>query len=247
MSYIYNTLSSWWTSILQSLGLYNKKGSILLLGLDNAGKTTLLHRLSHATPTTTTTSNTNDDHSSSGGAIRAFPPTDRPRQDTFTYQNITFSAWDLGGHEAVRHLWQDYVGSDMVSAICFLIDSSDTQRLEEAGYELDALLGEGLIDVRQVPIALLFNKCDMEQAASNETICQAIDFEHLLQCQCQPHLHKQPSPPLQGTTGDEQQVVVEEDPSLAHIDPRDRIKYFRISVLQGTGYPEAFRWIASFL
>src|SRR3569623_642348 len=110
------------------MGLSNKQGSLLLLGLDNAGKTTLLHKLA------------------SGGEVRPFPPTDRPRQDQFSCNSgsgrrVQFRAWDLGGHEAVRLLWEDY--GPLVSAVLFLIDATDTNRLVEAGYELDALLCSG--------------------------------------------------------------------------------------------------------
>ena len=63
------------------------------MGLDNAGKTTLLHRLRT-------------------GSVQPFPPTDRPNLETFRMPSagsgIAFAAWDLGGHEAVRHLWEDY-------------------------------------------------------------------------------------------------------------------------------------------
>lgn len=186
MSFLYQTFASLWTTILQSLGLYNKKGSLLLLGLDNAGKTTLSHKLA-------------------SGETRPFPPTDRPRQDSFQLNNIKFQAWDLGGHEAVRHLWEDYISTE-VNAVLFLIDASDVERLEEAGYELDALIGEGVI--KGLPVALLFNKCDLDTAASDDVIMEKIDYNHLVA--------------VQGA---------------------DKLRTFRISVLQGEGYPEAFRWI----
>lgn len=187
MSFIYNAISSFLTSLLQSLGLSNKKGNLLLLGLDNAGKTTLLHKLST-------------------GDLRPFPPTDRPRQDSFvTNTGLSFVAWDVGGHEAVRHMWEDFIGNE-VNAVLFLIDASDHDRLEEAAYELDALINEQVLE--NIPIALMFNKCDLETALSNEEICKVIDYENLEKTQGQ---HK--------------------------------IRIFRISVLKGEGYQDAFRWI----
>ncbi|EEC45225.1 predicted protein, partial [Phaeodactylum tricornutum CCAP 1055/1] len=173
------------------LGLSNKQGQLLLLGLDNAGKTTLLHRLRT-------------------GDIRHFPPTDRPSQEYFRYGNVSFQAWDLGGHEAVRHLWEDYV-STQVSAVFFMIDATDDGRVEEAAYELDALIGEQL--VKDIPVAVLLNKCDEEERAlTSADICRRIEYDNLAQ--------------TQGT---------------------DKMAVFRISVLKGEGYQDAFRWISNFL
>jgi GTP-binding protein SAR1 len=162
LSSLYETWQSILNSIWRALGLEGKEGSLVVLGLDNAGKTTLLHRLR------------------TGGDVRSFPPTDRPYQtEKFTCQGLTFSAWDLGGHEAVRHLWEDYVCES--SAVLFVIDASDNTRLEEAGFELDALIGEKV--VADVPVAVLLNKCDLEEALSSAEICQRIKYDELQRLQ----------------------------------------------------------------
>jgi len=193
MSFLLKGLSWLWDTLWSSLGLAGKQGSLLVLGLDNAGKTTLLYTLQ------------------TGGDIRSFPPTDRPALNSFRAHNIQFQAWDLGGHEAVRHLWQDYV-AESVNAVLFLIDAADDQRLEEAGYELDALIGEKLL--QGLPVAVLLNKCDLEDAAlSTETICERIEWDRLVREQ-----------------GGAELMTI-----------------YRISVLTGEGYPQAFRWISGFL
>ena len=191
MSFLWNGLSWLFESLWRSLGLSGKEGSLLVLGLDNAGKTTLLYALQ------------------TGGEIRPFPPTDRPSLNRFKANNISFTAWDLGGHEAVRYLWEDYV-SEQVSAVLFLIDAADNDRLEEAAYELDALIGEELLS--GLPVALLLNKCDLENALSTEEICERIELNRLVT------EHQQ-----------------------------GEMKVFRISVLKGEGYDQAFRWISGFL
>ena len=209
MSFLLNGLSWLWDTLWSTLGLKGKEGSLLVLGLDNAGKTTLLYTLQ------------------TGGDVRAFPPTDRPALQKFRVHNIQFQAWDLGGHEAVRHMWQDYVlsGADAstssnnssnnnrkVSAVLFLMDAADEERLEEAGYELDALIGEEHL-LEGIPVAVLLNKCDLETARSTEEIQQRIEWERLKEEQ----------------GGDE------------------FLKMYRISVLKNEGYQAAFRWISSFL
>ena len=181
MSLLWSTVSSWLQTLWNSL-FTNKKGTLLLLGLDNAGKTTLLYALQT-------------------GTIQSFPPTDRPDVQEYKFGGVTFQAWDLGGHEAVRHLWDDYCHN--LSAIVFVVDASDVERLEEAGYELDHL--RNAMD-DPPPMALLLNKCDLEQAASTEQALQAMDVE-----------------------------------------PSETLRVYRTSVLEGKGYPEALRWIASLL
>jgi GTP-binding protein SAR1 len=179
-------------ALWSSLGLTGRQGSLLLLGLDNAGKTTLLHRLRT-------------------GDIRSFPPTDRPHHvdAPFYIQGIQFQAWDLGGHEAVRHLWEDYV-TEKVSAVLFLVDANDSTRLEEAAYELDALIGEQML--ADLPVAILLNKCDMPNAMATTEICERIEFK-----------------------------------ALQDMQGEKKLQIFRISVLKGEGYQEAFRWIGGFL
>jgi GTPase SAR1 family protein len=292
MSFLWTSISRLWDSLLQSLGLLSgKQGHLILLGLDNSGKTTLLHRLQMC------------GDASIGQAV--FPPTDRPTftSDAFSYQGIQFTAWDLGGHEVVRHLWQDYVSSASaattaaspssskkrpISAILFLIDASDSERLEEAAYELDHLIHETLLqendddendsyacstttesriaiqdghydddDVAHVvngngqhatatpyrrggssnipPIAILLNKCDLETALSTDEICQRIELDALQKSismsLCRRHRHRHQNG--------------EED--AAATAAAQHLQVFRVSVLQGQGYPQAFQWIASFL
>jgi len=179
-------VKSLWESLLSALGLQNVSGgTLLLLGLDNAGKTTLLHRLRT-------------------GTIMNFPPTERPYCESFKVGKLQFAAWDLGGHEAVRHVWQDYVCESR--AVLFLVDATESQRWEEVFEELDALIGEGI--VTDLPIAILFNKCDLTEAHSSEVICKAMHYDEL---------------------------------AKQHGD--NLIQVFRISVLNGEGYQEAFRWI----
>lgn len=164
MFLFWQLVCNFWQNILQSLGFSGKEGSLLVLGLDNAGKTTLLYRLR------------------TGGEVRPFPPTDRPSFQQFAVITgasgslVTFSAWDLGGHEAVRHLWEDYV-SESVDAVLFLIDASDSSRLEEAAYELDTLIAEKLIS--GLPVAILLNKCDLHNAMSTKEICERIEWDTL--------------------------------------------------------------------
>eukprot|EP00566_Odontella_aurita_P028305 CAMPEP_0113561454 /NCGR_PEP_ID=MMETSP0015_2-20120614/19984_1 /TAXON_ID=2838 /ORGANISM="Odontella" /LENGTH=191 /DNA_ID=CAMNT_0000463249 /DNA_START=234 /DNA_END=812 /DNA_ORIENTATION=- /assembly_acc=CAM_ASM_000160 len=191
MSGVFAWFSSFVNSLLTALGLVSKKGTILLLGLDNAGKTTLLHRLRT-------------------GSVQTFPPTDRPHLETFKVEEggVTFAAWDLGGHEAVRHLWEDYAPD--ASAVMFLVDATDADRFDEVRDELDALVAEGTVE--GAPLAVVLNKCDLPEARRSADVAAAIGYEEL---------------------------------AMRHGEERAAV--FRISVLRGEGYQDAFKWLASFL
>lgn len=144
------------SSLLTSLGLVNKNATIILVGLDNAGKTTLLNRLA-------------------SGTIRAFPPTEKPTHDEFKAGSVNFRAWDLGGHEAVRQLWDDFLPS--TDGVVFLVDSADSDRLAECEEELSALAADdSLFDV---PIAVIYNKMDIPFALGEEELNTALGWQEL--------------------------------------------------------------------
>ena len=107
-------------------------------GLDNAGKTTLLHKMRTS-------------------QVALFPPTQRAHLETFVVGDISFTAWDLGGHEAVRQLWKKYVST--CDSVLFMVDAADSSRFQEAAKEL-AMLIEGM-PCHKPPMAVLLNKSDL--------------------------------------------------------------------------------------
>mmetsp|Transcript_45511 Transcript_45511/g.106918 ORF Transcript_45511/g.106918 Transcript_45511/m.106918 type:complete len:182 (+) Transcript_45511:225-770(+) len=135
-------LFDWIQAILQALGLASKEARIVILGLDNAGKSTLLHKLCD-------------------NQLRSFVPTVKAHSRTFSLGKIKFTAWDLGGHEQVRELWEEYYsGAD---AVIFMVDSADRGRLGEAKRELGKILE--VEEMAGVPILVLANKNDLHGSA----------------------------------------------------------------------------------
>ncbi|XP_047445427.1 ADP-ribosylation factor-like protein 14 [Mugil cephalus] len=120
---------------------------VLLLGLDNAGKSTLLYKLKHNTRVGTVPT--------IGFNVEMF----EARKNGKT---IALTLWDIGGQGRMRQHWEDF--HQNASAIVFVVDSSDRGRLNEAQRELEnTLRGEHL---KGRPLILLANKQDVDNAVT---------------------------------------------------------------------------------
>jgi len=97
-------------------------------------------------------------------------PTLHPNSEELIVGQLKLKAFDLGGHETARRLWQDYTTT--VDAVVFLVDSIDRQRFPEAKRELDNLLSSD--ELRGVPFLVLGNKIDMPTAASEQELKYAL-------------------------------------------------------------------------
>eukprot|EP00984_Skeletonema_dohrnii_P002865 scaffold976_cov102-Skeletonema_dohrnii-CCMP3373.AAC.4 len=189
----------WFYGILASLGLYHKNAKILFLGLDNAGKTTLLHMLKD------------------NRAVSA-EPTLHPNTEELVVGQLKLKAFDLGGHETARRLWQDYTTT--VDGVVFLVDAVDRQRLPEAKRELDNLLSSD--ELRGVPFLVLGNKIDLPNASSENELKYALG--------------------LQDTYGKDRDAFQYNDGYDAC-----PIEVFMCSVVRRMGYKDAFDWLSQFL
>jgi GTP-binding protein SAR1 len=129
----------WLSGWLEWLGLRNKQGKLMLLGLDDAGKTTLLQCLK------------------TGNFIQ-FEQTKSYHIEDLTIEGIDFHAWDLGGHEVARAAWSEYFIN--ANAIVFMVDAANQGRFAEAKAQLDALLTDEAL--KGVPFLILGNKIDKD-------------------------------------------------------------------------------------
>merc|ERR1712026_483668 len=83
---------------------------VLTIGLDAAGKTTLLYKLKL-------------------GMLVATIPTIGFNVETVEYKNISFTMWDVGGQDKIRPLWRHYFQN--TEGLIFVVDSNDRERIAE--------------------------------------------------------------------------------------------------------------------
>ena len=135
--------------------LRKKEGEarLLVLGLDNAGKTTILRKLS------------NED-------ITNITPTAGFNIKSLSMSNFRLNVWDIGGQKAIRPYWKQYY--DSTDALIYVIDSADKKRVEETGEELSQLLEED--QMNGVPLLVLANKQDLVNALSAKDVAEGLNL-----------------------------------------------------------------------
>ncbi len=125
---------------------------VLLLGLDNAGKTSVLFQMRDKSFKETT--------STVGLNI-----------ENINYKRYNFTFWDVGGQ--ATKLWKHYF--DKIDGVIFVIDSTDDAKMERAREELQRLVVDETLG--QVPFLLLYNKKDLvEKSRSSEDIDLIMDI-----------------------------------------------------------------------
>merc|ERR550514_1501139 len=92
-----------------------REARVLIMGLDAAGKTTILYKWKLGEVVTTI-------------------PTIGFNVETVKYKNITITTWDVGGRSPLRPLWRHFM--EGTNAIIFVVDSNDRDRIEHASEEL---------------------------------------------------------------------------------------------------------------
>jgi small GTP-binding protein len=128
---------------------------IIILGIQNAGKTTILYRLSL-------------------GQLVQTTPTIGSNVEEISYNNVKLQAWDLGGQESTRSVWDVYfVNTD---AIIYVIDSHDTNYDESKTQFYKLLENEAL---KNAVILIYANKQDLSGAKSVNDIIQIYELNKL--------------------------------------------------------------------
>uniref|UniRef100_A0A1X7VS13 ADP-ribosylation factor n=1 Tax=Amphimedon queenslandica TaxID=400682 RepID=A0A1X7VS13_AMPQE len=140
-------------------GLFGKKEMrILMVGLDAAGKTTILYKLKL-------------------GEIVTTIPTIGFNVETVEYKNISFTVWDVGGQDKIRPLWRHYFQN--TQGLIFVVDSNDRERIGEAKEELSRMLNED--ELRDALLLVFANKQDLPNAMNAAEITDKLGLHNLRQ------------------------------------------------------------------
>jgi len=140
-------------SLLRQLKKSDGEARILVLGLDNAGKTTILKKLS------------DED-------IATITPTQGFNIKSLMHEGFKLNVWDIGGQKSIRPYWRNYF--DQTDSLMYVIDSSDRKRLEETGDELSKLLEEDKL--AGVPLLVLANKQDLLNALPPNEVAEGLNL-----------------------------------------------------------------------
>ncbi|XMA10098.1 hypothetical protein WAI453_002889 [Rhynchosporium graminicola] len=135
-----------------------KEMRILMVGLDAAGKTTILYKLKL-------------------GEIVTTIPTIGFNVETVEYKNIQFTVWDVGGQDKIRPLWRHYFQN--TQGIIFVVDSNDRDRVVEAREELQRMLNED--ELRDAILLVFANKQDLPNAMNAAEITDKLGLHSLRQ------------------------------------------------------------------
>ncbi|XP_075581389.1 ADP-ribosylation factor 4-like [Pelecanus crispus] len=137
--------------------LFRKKQlRILMVGLEAAGKTTILYKLKL------------------GKIVTAIPAIGF-HVDMVEYKNVCFTVWDVGDQGKIRRPWRHYFENAL--GLIFVVDSNDRERIQEAAEELQKMLQED--ELRDAVLLLFANKQDLPNAMSVSEVTDKLGLQSL--------------------------------------------------------------------
>eukprot|EP01125_Pyxidicula_operculata_P008346 TRINITY_DN2809_c1_g1_i2.p1 TRINITY_DN2809_c1_g1~~TRINITY_DN2809_c1_g1_i2.p1 ORF type:complete len:179 (+),score=29.80 TRINITY_DN2809_c1_g1_i2:85-621(+) len=129
--------------IAKKISKIKKDTQILMVGLDAAGKTTVLYKLKL-------------------GEIVTTIPTIGFNVESMQYKKVKFTVWDVGGQDKIRPLWRHYY--QHTEGLIYVVDSSDHKRIDEAAAELHKVLND--MEMKDSYVLVYANKQDQPGAMS---------------------------------------------------------------------------------
>ncbi|CAM1318975.1 ARL2 (predicted) [Pycnogonum litorale] len=143
-------------TILKKMKQKEKEMRLLMLGLDNAGKTTILKKFN-------------------GDDIHTISPTLGFNIETLEHRGFKLNMWDVGGQKSLRSYWRNYFES--TDGVIWVVDSADRRRLQDCKNELHELLKEERL--AGATLLVFANKQDLPGALPAVDIKEVLDLDNI--------------------------------------------------------------------
>ncbi|XP_065064892.1 ADP-ribosylation factor-like protein 2 [Rhopilema esculentum] len=143
-------------TILKKMKEKEREVRLLMLGLDNAGKTTILKKFN-------------------GEDIDTISPTLGFNIKTLEHRGFQLNIWDVGGQKSLRSYWRNYFES--TDGLIWVVDSADKWRLEDCKKELSSLLVEERL--AGATLLVFANKQDLPGSLNAQEIKEALSLDEI--------------------------------------------------------------------
>ncbi|KAJ8925335.1 hypothetical protein NQ315_009165 [Exocentrus adspersus] len=143
-------------TVLKKMKQKEKEMRILMLGLDNAGKTTILKRFN-------------------GEPINTISPTLGFNIKTLEHRGFKLNIWDVGGQKSLRSYWRNYF--ECTDGLIWVVDSADKRRLEDCRNELHVLLQEERL--AGATLLIFANKQDLPGACTTDELRDILELDKI--------------------------------------------------------------------
>ncbi|XP_056611879.1 ADP-ribosylation factor-like protein 2 [Triplophysa dalaica] len=143
-------------TILKKMKHKEREMRLLMLGLDNAGKTTILKKFN-------------------GEDVSTISPTLGFNIKTLEHRGFNLNIWDVGGQKSLRSYWRNYFES--TDGLVWVVDSADRLRLEDCRKELSVLLLEERLG--GATLLVFANKQDLPGALSKDAIREVLGLDDI--------------------------------------------------------------------
>nr|XP_034313685.1 ADP-ribosylation factor [Crassostrea gigas] len=148
------------TRLLTAFESFSQESSvskILMLGLDSAGKTTILYKIK-----------LNEN-------VQGIPTVGFNVETVSPIKGVSFTVWDVGGQEVLRPLWKHYYQN--THGLVYVVDSNDRERILMSREELFGILEND--EMRGVPVVIIANKQDQPNALSTSDVADLLCLHKL--------------------------------------------------------------------
>ena len=149
-------MGNWITNVWDRLFGEQREMKIIIIGLDAAGKTTILKKMRF-------------------DEVMQTAPTIGVNTEDIKVKNVNIKVFDLAGQERMRNVWKYYYTS--TDGIVFVVDASNKERVLEAKDELSKVMSNE--EARQIPILVFANKQDLKDSLKGGQVQELLGLEEL--------------------------------------------------------------------